>query len=221
MITIAEITERRLDGGGWLCPQPWLGPAPGQYVLASPLDAPSTLPEPLFLSAIGEEAWLADAMPPAWQPGMCLALRGPLGHGFTLPPTARRVALCALGVPAGRLLPLIDPALAQGCAVALAAGNLPPDLPSAVEVLPPESLPELAAWADYLALDLQLADLETLRTRLGLDINTRPVAKIDALVRVPMPCGGLGECGICAVPVKKGWKHVCTAGQVFDFLDLF
>ncbi len=217
MNAVAEITERRLDGSAWLRPQPWLAPAAGQYVLASPLDQSSMLPEPLFLSARAGETWLTDSLPPAWQPGMRLALRGPLGHGFTLPSTARRVGLCALEVPAARLLPLVDLALQQELAVALVAPQVPPDLPSALEVLPPDALPELLAWADYLALDLPLASLEGLRGRLGLEVNSHPAAKIELLVRVPMPCGGLGECGICAVPVKKGWKHACTAGPVFDF----
>ena len=221
MNAVAEITERRLDGSAWLRPQPWLAPAPGQYVLASPLDLPSTLPEPLFLSELGKETWLADSLPPAWQPGMRLALRGPLGHGFILPPAARRVGLAALDVPAARLLPLAELALQQELAVALIAPQIPPDLPSALEVLPMDALPELVAWADTLALDLPLASLEGLRGRLGLDPAARPTANIELLVRVPMPCGGVGECGLCAVPVKKGWKHACTAGPVFDFDELF
>ena len=71
-------------------------------------------------------------------------LRGPLGHGFHVPATAHRVALAALDQSFGRLLPLIDLALEQGAAVALCGMNLPAHLPSAVEVLPLDALPELA-----------------------------------------------------------------------------
>jgi hypothetical protein len=166
------------------------------------------------------DAWLAaDPLPATWQPGTRLSLRGPLGHGFHLPATAHRVALAALDQSFSRLLPLVELALAQGAAVALCGMNLPAHLPSAVEVLPLEALPELAAWADYLALDLALAGLETLPVRLGLVEGAHPEAKIELLPRLPMPCGGLGECGICAVPVRKGWQPACTAGPVFDFIN--
>ena len=87
-------------------------------------------------------------------------------------------------------------------------------------MLPLDALPELTAWADYLALDLALVGLETLPARLGLAEGAHPQAKIEVLPRIPMPCGGVGECGICAVPVRKGWQHACTAGPVFDLMDL-
>lgn len=235
----AELTELVLGCGGWLQPLSRLIPRPGQYVIASPLQPggsdglighvanaaqihPDTaaLPEALFPAAYAEVAWLAaDPLPAGWLPGMRLALRGPLGNGFSLPPTARRVALAGLASSFNRLLPLVDPALEQGAAVVLCGADLPAGLPAAVEVLPPEALPELAAWADYLALDLPVRSLEGLRARLGLEREAHPAAKIEVLMRIAIPCGGLGECGICAVPVRKGWKHACTSGPVFDLRD--
>lgn len=211
-----ELTELVLGYGGWLQPQPRLVPRPGQYVIASPLNAPAALPEALFPAVCAEEAWLAaDPLPAGWLPGMRLALRGPLGNGFSLPVTARRAALAAPESSINRLLPLVEQALGQGAAVTLCTAVTPPGLPAAVEVLPPEALPELAAWADYLALDLPVTRLENLRARLGLEREAHPAAKIEVLVRLPMPCGGLGECGICAVPLRKGWSHACTRGPVY------
>ena len=214
----AELTELVLGYGGWLQPQPRLIPLPGQYVIASPLNVPTALPEALFPAAYMAEmpGWRLTPCHATWQPGTRLSLRGPLGHGFHLPATAHRAALVSLDQSLGRLLPLVDLALEQGAAVALCGRDLPAHLPSAVEVLPLDALPELTAWADYLALDLALAGLETLRNRLGLAEGAHPQAKIELLPRVPMPCGGLGECGICAVPVRKGWLPACTAGPVFD-----
>jgi dihydroorotate dehydrogenase electron transfer subunit len=221
MNTEAELTELVLGYGGWLESRPPLTPRPGQYVIASPLGSPATLPEALFPAAYAVRAWLAaDPLPAAWQPGLLLSLRGPLGNGFTLPGTARRVALAAPQTAIQRLLPLVELALGQGAAVTLCTADTPPGLPSAVEVLPPEALPELAAWADYLALELPVASLEGLRPRLGLERDAHPAAKIEVLVRIAMPCGGLGECGICAVPVRKGWLPACTHGPVFDLMDL-
>ena len=213
----AELTELVLGYGGWLQPQPMLTPLPGQYVIALPLDAPAALPEALFPAAYTADAWLvADPLPDTWQPGMRLSLRGPLGHGFHLPATARRAALVALEQSFGRLLPLIDLALEQGAAVALCGMNLPAHLPSAVEVLPLDALPELIGPGGLPGARLALAGLEHLPARLGQAEGAHPSQNRSA-ARLPMPCGGLGECGICAVPVRKGWQHACTAGPVFDF----
>ena len=76
------------------------------------------------------------------------------------------------------------------------------------------------ATAASLALDLPVSNLEGLRPCLGLERDAHPAAKIDLLLRLPMPCGGLGECGICAVPVRKGWLPACTHGPGFDLMDL-
>jgi hypothetical protein len=40
------------------------------------------------------------------------------------------------------------------------------------------------------------------------------------LITVPMPCGGMGDCGVCNVMTKKGPRLVCKDGPVFD-LKLF
>jgi NAD(P)H-flavin reductase len=40
------------------------------------------------------------------------------------------------------------------------------------------------------------------------------------LVVAPMPCGGLAECGVCAVTTRRGWKLACKDGPVFDLGEL-
>jgi hypothetical protein len=221
---IGKIRELRLEpeglGGRIDCPA-GLRPAPGQYLLASRPGADETVPAALFAGR-PEDGGLevAPPLPAGWALGAELALRGPYGRGFRLPGSARRVALAGLAGGPGRLLPLIAPALAQRAAVALYAGRTPPDLPEEVEVLPPDLLPEALAWADYLALDARLEQLPALRARLGLTPAQRPACDIQVLVLAAMPCGGLAECGVCAVPTRRGWAHACADGPVFDFQDL-
>lgn len=234
------LVETRLESDGAIsgritCP-PGLRPDPGQYLLAHGIGQNESLPAALFaaralsLTAAGEvaagELSLAPPLPLHWTPGMRLAVRGPLGRGFHLPPLARRVALVGLGVAPYRLLPLADLALAQGAAVALYTRWLPASLPAEVEVLSLESLAEAPAWADYLAAELAPGGLAALRNRLGLSaLSVLPIAA-QALLDVAMPCGGVAECGLCAVKTRarsggrRGWKPACKEGPVFDLNDL-
>ncbi|HEY2981045.1 MAG TPA: hypothetical protein VGJ22_07690, partial [Anaerolineales bacterium] len=86
-------------GGRIICP-PELIPAPGQYTLAQPgslhahADAP--LPVSVFLAGPAPGGFLAaPPLPADWNPGATLRLRGPLGRGFSIPISARRIALIA------------------------------------------------------------------------------------------------------------------------------
>ena len=256
------ILELRLEAEGLsgqiTCP-PKLRPAPGQYLVAAGPDPGEALPTVLFpggfdLPAQGKSTpaalYVAPPLPPSWSVGMPLVLRGPLGSGFHMPPSARRVALACLDGEPFRLLPLVDQALRQRAAVAIYAAaahrgadtlhsadtlrgadthrgagahhgaSTPAGLPEDVEVLPIDLLPEAPAWADFLAIDANRARLPELRTRLGLAPFQQLSCQAQVLVRTPMPCAGLAECGICAVSTRKGWALSCIDGPVFNFHQL-
>jgi dihydroorotate dehydrogenase electron transfer subunit len=153
-------------------------------------------------------------------PGTPLHLRGPLGHGFSLDDTVHRLALAVLKDAISRLMPLAAAALAQDMAVTLYADSPLPLLPSALEVYPLSALPEAPAWADQLALDLSLPKLPGLRACLGLNLQEHLPCQAQVLILTPMPCGGLADCGACAVPSRRGWKLACKDGPVFDINDL-
>jgi hypothetical protein len=209
---------------------PKLMPVPGQYLLAWPaVDPEVPLPSIVFpggcRSGPGLEA--APPLPASWYPGLPLALRGPLGAGFRLPASTRRLALAAIEGSPARLLPLLAPVLAQpeGAAILFydpdpSAAALPEGLPAAVEVLPLSELNQALAWADFLALDMPLSALPSLRSRLNLLPQQRLALPAQALLNVPMPCGGAAECGVCAVPTRAGWKLACREGPVFPLGDL-
>ena len=218
------LTELRLEADGLsgriTCP-PGLRPAPGQYLVAASSDPFEALLVPLFPTGRqGEELCIAPPLPSHWTAGMRLTLRGPLGSGFRLPGSARRVALCALDAPPLRLLPVAWQALAQHAAVAVYTHSNPAGLPPEIEVLPLDLLPEAPSWADFLALDAPLAALPDLRARLALGPFSHPAALIQVLVMASMPCTGLGECGVCSVPTRAGWRLACSDGPVFDFNQL-
>jgi NAD(P)H-flavin reductase len=238
-VTLVEVRlEKGGTGGRMECP-PGLRPAPGQYLLAHAVGHDEALPATLFaartasLSLSGDVAAgaleLAPPLPPGWTAGTRLSVRGPLGRGFSLPVSARQVALVGLDVPPYRLLPLADLALAQGAAVALytqSVRSVPDGLPPEVEVLPLEALHDVVGWADYVAFDLAPGAISGIKQRFGLMPHTPLPMAAQVLVRVPMPCGGIAECGLCAVQTnarsgtRRGWKLACKEGPVFDLNDL-
>ena len=226
------IIELRLEAQGFsgqiTCP-PRLRPAPGQYLVAAVPGELEALPVVLFPSGVvpgpladtGEAVLsVAPPLPSSWSVSMPLVLRGPLGHGFRMPLTTRRVALAGLENAPFRLLPLVAPALRQRAAVAIYANAIPAGLPEDVEVLPLDLLPEALAWADFLALDADRTNLPGLRSRLGLKPYQHPPCQVQVLVSTAMPCVGLAECGICAIAARDGWALSCTDGPVFDFQQL-
>ncbi len=209
------------------CP-PGLVPSPGQYLLAGDgSDAP--LPVPLFHTDSAPQGFIATGpVSGSWHPGLELYLRGPLGRGFALPVSARRVGLLAFDDSPARLRGLIQPALKQNAAVVLICNSAPENLPDDVEVQPLSALQEIVEWADYLALDLARENLNQLREQLG-KLNQLAAAKArvelsrnetQALIRTPVPCGGIADCGICAVNLKSDWKLACKDGPVFNWNEV-
>jgi hypothetical protein len=195
---------------------------PAGRAAAIPLENDSpVLAVPLFPAEIYPGGFLAaPPVPQAWGPGTELELRGPSGTAFRLPGEARRLALAGLGESAARLMPLVLDAVRTDQAVTLYTDAPLPLLPSAVEVFPLSSLPEARAWADFLALDVPLDELPGLRRKLDLQPGQPLACPAQALVYAPMPCGGLAECGACAVEGRSGWRLACEDGPVFDLKDL-
>ncbi len=209
-----------------LCP-PRLIPAPGQYLLAHAGGSDSPLAASVFAARIFADPHMEAsgflAAPPvasSWTPGMCLHRRGPLGHGFALPTSARHVALVAFDDSPARLLPLLDLALKQESSVALVCGTPPDDLPLQVEVQPMRALSDVCKWADYVAMDAARESLPELREKIGVRSPLGARYEAQILVRTPMPCGALAQCGVCAVEVRHGHLLACDDGPVFDLRDL-
>ena len=208
---------------------PGLMPLPGQYLQAHNLDEPdsvlgwSLFPVGLPSTLVSPEYPVLQSLgtiPSSWHPGDTLELRGPLGNGFTLPAVSRLV-LAALGESASRLLPLIRPALEHQADIVIFSAVALPPLPETLEIQPLSALPEAISWADFLALDLPAEKLPSLRKILGLGSHDYLPSPAQALITLPMPCAGIGECGACAVSLRrKGYALACEDGPVFDLKQL-
>jgi dihydroorotate dehydrogenase electron transfer subunit len=115
---------------------------------------------------------------------------------------------------------LIEPALKQGAAVVLLGRSAPDDLPDAVEVHPLSALNDILEWADYIAFDVERENLNQLWERVGNRNSLAAGLGAQVMLRTPVPCGGIGECGVCAVILRSDWKLACKDGPVFDWREL-
>lgn len=194
-------------------------PVTGQYLLASGA-SDSPLPVPLFYTDSAPDGFTGLPAPDFWMPGMEISVRGPLGRGFELPASARKVALIAFDDSISRLRGLIQPALSQGAAVVLVCDSRAESLPDDVEVQPSSALTEIVEWADYLAFDVARENLHGLMERLGKQNQASALREAEVLIRTQIPCGGVAECGVCAVTTKSGWKMACKEGPVFRLNEI-
>jgi len=217
-----QVVELILEDGGRVarlsCASSLI-PSPGQYLLVS--HAPdSPLPVPVFYTDSAPDGFIAAPLGPnPWSPGRDVYLRGPLGRGFELPLTARKVALIAFDSPPVRLRGLIKPALKQQAAVALVSDFASEELPDEVEVQPRSALPDILNWADFIAIDVARENLQRLGERFGLMNQLPAVRAAQVLVRTPMPCGGIADCGVCGVQLKSAWRLACKDGPVLDWRE--
>lgn len=216
------ITEIYLDGTARLDCPPNLIPSPGQYLHAHSSASDSPLPVPLFFYDSAPNGFrFAPPLPSSWTIGTRLNLRGPLGHGFVYPVTARKVALVAFDDSAFRLYGLMSHALKENAEVVLVSDSSVGDLSEAIEIQPLQAFIEVCKWADFVAMDLARENLSQLRERLGLLNQVAAVREAQVLIHTDFPCGGLAECGVCAVNHRDGWKMACKDGPVFILKDLF
>jgi hypothetical protein len=225
---ITEIWQSGSGNGGMLQVEPAFTIAPGQYIQLWRSLGESALPMTAYATSLADKGQFSvDNLPPHWMPGEKNYLFGPLGHGFSLPPGVKFVALVCPGGNPMRLMPLAHQALAQSAAVTLfieqsdITDALVADLPLEIEVQPISALPDALQWADYISLDLDITQLPVLDSLLGLDQPTKKLpSRGQVLIRVVMPCTGKAKCGICAVHTCHGLRYACEDGPVFDLEDL-
>ena len=212
----------------WIQCDPSVIPAPGQYLLAYAGGSNSPLAVPVFLGKsfaatkkIGANGFLAaPPIPASWGIGTRLYLRGPLGHGFLLPNSVHRIALIAFDDLPLHLMALLDTALKHEASIVLVCKDPPDDLPLQVEVQPLDSFMDVCAWADYTALDARRESLLELKKIFAGSNRLRIGNEVQILIRAPMPCGALAECGVCTLDSGRGRLLVCKDGPVFNLKDL-
>jgi hypothetical protein len=131
----------------------------------------------------------------------------------------QRLALIALGETNARLLPLATASLVDNLSITLFSDAMFRELPSSMEAYPLNDLQESVSWADFIAVDVPLESLDQLAEYFST-ASQGLFARGQVLVRTSMPCSTFGDCGVCAVKVKRSWKLACKDGPVFDLQAL-
>lgn len=196
-------------------------PMPGQYMAAFVSGSDEILATPIFPAySLENDYFPAAQLSPAWQAGVTLNLRGPIGSGFQMPQRITHTALIALDQTPARLTPLALRALASGAEVVFFTDLLPGALPRAIEVLPLSQAADAATWADFIAVDTGADNLDSLPKLLHFPDTARFPCPVQVLVNTTMPCCGEGVCGICSIKAHDTWRFVCQDGPVFDLQNL-
>jgi hypothetical protein len=89
-----------------------------------------------------------------------------------------------------------------------------------VEVQPLQAMLDIYQWADYAAFDVERENLNQLMEKFERMGQAKGPHETQILIRAPMPCGALAECGICALAVRHEWKMICKDGPVFELEEL-
>jgi NAD(P)H-flavin reductase len=90
-----------------------------------------------------------------------------------------------------------------------------------VEVLTRDRAKEVFAWADYLAAVAKLSEVNAVASDLKVFRNhINRTGEDQLLVLADMPCTGIAACEMCTVQTKKGWKHACKDGPVFNLAEM-
>jgi dihydroorotate dehydrogenase electron transfer subunit len=217
-----QLFETYLDSSIGIHCDPELIPTPGQYLLAHSRGSDSPLAVPVFFSNSTPNGFRsAPLLDSSWRPGTQLNIRGPLGHGFSIPTFARKVALIVFDDSPARLRGLISIAMKLDAEVVLVSNSVMEDMPEAVEVQPLQAMFEIFHWADYAAFDVARDNLIHLRENFGKKDQAKGPREAQVLVRAPMPCGAIAECGVCALTIRREWKMICKDGPVFELRELY
>lgn len=205
------VTVMRIECG------PALVPAAGRYLWTCDVDGTEVLGTPLYLAQVLSDGFIAaPTRDHHWQPDTRLSVRGPLGRGFEMSGHVRRVALLAVDGEPHCLLPLVQPALANGASVTIACDGMDIDLPPEVEIQPLSTFGDLLTWADYAAINVRRESLNKLARMLDLrDRNGLP-GQMQLFIDAPNACAGMGECGVCTFRGRRGPLLACKDGPVFD-----
>ena len=110
--------------------------------------------------------------------------------------------------------------LEQNASVVLVSELDLPELPPEVEIQPISSLAEVAHWADYVAIDVPRENLPGLREMLGFEEQAKVPFEAQAACSHAYALWRDGDCGVCAVTVRRGWRMACKDGPVFDLKEL-
>jgi len=225
------------------CPEIAREARPGQFVMVR-CRGECVLPRPFSVhQVINKEyfelyfAVLENGKGTDWlsqrQEGDTVELLGPLGNGFSIYPSSRKLLLVAGGMGVASLYFLAEETFKKGYSVTMMYGTAIEN-PYPIDHLTPgvktfittedgsagkkgritEFIPEYIDWADQVFACGPISMYKAMT-----QIPELKVKPVQISLEVRMGCGR-GVCYGCTVKTKGGLKQVCTDGPVFDLDDI-
>lgn len=168
--------------------------------------------------------------------GEKLDLLGPLGNGFSVQPSTKKLLLAAGGIGIAPLVLLAQKALDEGKLVKLLLGSRTKNCLYPEELLPEgtetvittedgsfgkkgkvtDVLAEYIDWADQIYACGPLAMYKSIAEQSKQWPDKKPV---QVSLEVRMGCG-IGACLCCSIKTKTGMKQVCRDGPVFNLNEV-
>lgn len=238
------ISNRELMSGVYLlwleCPEIASVSRPGQFVMLN-CGSDTLLRRPLSIHQVKDDKiaflfsvvgkgtqWLSQR-----QLGDSLDALGPMGKGFTVPDSAKRLLLIAGGLGIAPLRFLVDESSKKGCEVTLLYGT------ASKNRYPAELIPQAVKQVDVTedgSIGIRGKVTEVLSefvAQADQIFACGPVAMYRAMTQIPslqsqpvqvslemrMACG-FGVCYGCTIRTKQGLKQVCKNGPVFNLDDI-
>lgn len=173
-------------------------------------------------------------------PGGVLDVMGPVGQGFTLPPSCRHTLIVARGVGLATMAPLAEFAISQGAAVTAVLSARAPDLVMSVEYLQScgaqvitvndnDGSSDIARMEELIREVHARQPIDYLTTcgsnrllQLVQKLSTEWQVAGEVALEQKMGCA-LGMCFACVKPFRKApgaaqtsYRRVCWDGPVFN-----
>lgn len=222
----------------------------GQFVAlrcSAPDSYDPLLRQPVFVASTDQQSNTCNILIPRTHPafsflaaqprGATLDMIGPLGHGWTVEPAVRNVALLGAADLAAPLFGLAHTAAKRNISITMLLGTddhhsapAPFLLPAAAEYNVTHAAKaadaalsllddQLLRWADLLAIALPREHWSAVAQRvrsIRLQWNRNFV---QVAILPPLACQ-VGVCGVCGIETRQSTKLACTDGPVFDLRDL-
>jgi len=225
------------------CPEIAREARPGQFIMVS-CGGECVLPRPFSVhQVINKEdlalyfAVLEDGKGTDWltqrKVGDTVEVLGPLGNGFSIYPSSRKLLLVAGGMGVASLYFLAEETFKKGYSVTMMYGtaienpypidNLTPGVKTFITTEDgsagkkgriTEFIPEYIDWADQIFACGPTSMYQTMVTKKLLKAKSAQVS-----LEVRMGCGR-GVCYGCTLKTRGGLKQVCQDGPVFNLDDI-
>lgn len=227
---------------------------PGQFVAlrcAQPGSYDPLIRQPLFIVTTDQQAGTCKLLVSRHDPafaflfrlvrGATLDLLGPLGHGWTIDPATRTLALLGTAAESAALFALAHWAIGRGLGVSVLLGADQRVAAPEPFLLPPAAEYNVTSGAEAAAAALALLDEQVLRwadqlavalPQLQLSAVAQRVRNVrlqwsrgfaQAALLAPegrgLPCC-TGLCGLCVIETRQATQLSCIDGPIFDLRDL-